>query len=301
MRPQKCKPSKKHGSKYSSAPVNATCPDSQEYTTTSTNNHEAFQRYWNAEIVQSTAIRHQKTVTPPCEVCQIELTLFVSCYNEAAFIEDTLNTIIQALDIVQITYEIIVIDDCSKDHSADIVRTFIANHPHINISLRINKTNKGLAQNYIDGAFIGCGKYYRLICGDNAEPIETITKVLKMIGSADIIVPYYVSAEGKSAYRRFISHFYTTIVNWVSGNKLNYYNGLQVHLRHNVMRWHPNTRGFGFQAGLLCLLLDMGFTYQQVSCITVERRGGDGNALTLKNLRSVVHILGSIILRRIAI
>ncbi|TAK77586.1 MAG: hypothetical protein EPO11_02475 [Gammaproteobacteria bacterium] len=65
------------------------------------------------------------------------------------------------------------------------------------------------------------------------------------------------------------------------------------------MRWHPNTRGFGFQAALLCMMLDLGFSYQEVSCITIERRGGRGNALTWKNLRSVAHISLSILFRRI--
>jgi hypothetical protein len=41
------------------------------------------------------------------------------------------------------------------------------------------------------------------------------------------------------------------LVNLVTGNRLHYYNGLAVHLGHNVMRWHPNTRGFGFQADIL--------------------------------------------------
>ncbi len=43
--------------------------------------------------------------------------------------------------------------------------------------LRRNGANRGLAQNYVDAAFLGKGKYYRLICGDNAEPLDTITSV----------------------------------------------------------------------------------------------------------------------------
>jgi len=56
---------------------------------------------------------------------------------------------------------------------------------------------------------------------------------------------------------------YTFIINAITGNKIHYYNGLAVHLRHNVMRWHTNTRGFGFQAEILCLLIDLGFTHKQ--------------------------------------
>ena len=61
----------------------------------------------------------------------------------------------------------------------------------------------------MDAAFIGRGKYYRLICGDNAEPLASIVSVCRAIGEADIIVPYYASSEGKSLMRRLISNTYT--------------------------------------------------------------------------------------------
>lgn len=259
--------------------------------------------FWDATVCLSpSAAIYQSAanITSPYDNNPLELTIFVSCYNEEAFISDTLNTIVDAMNIVGKTYEIIIIDDGSKDKSVELVKAFIAQHPDVNIILRINKKNKGLAQNYVDGAFIGHGKYYRLICGDNAEPIDTIVNVLKMIGEADIIVPYYVSAEGKSGSRQFISRTFTRIINVISGNDINYYNGLQVHLRYNIMRWHHNTRGFGFQAGLLCTLLDRGFTYKQVACVTIERRGGAGNALNWKNLRSVMHTMLSILFQRLA-
>lgn len=258
--------------------------------------------FWDAEVILSNSAKNYhdaKQIASPYDSDPLDLTIFVSCYNEEKFIEDTLSTIVGAMRLVALSYEIIVIDDGSKDHSAKIVENFIANHPDIPILLRLNKLNKGLAQNFVDGAFIGRGKYYRLICGDNAEPVETIVKVLETIGKADIIVPYYTKAQGKSLYRRMVSKVYTLLINLVSGNRIHYYNGLQVHLRHNVMRWHPNTRGFGFQAGLLCLLLSLGFTYVEVPCITIERRKEGGNALNWKNLRSVMHTLLSILLRRI--
>lgn len=262
----------------------------------------AGKNYWDANIYLTNSAEHYhkpQSIRSPYDGNPLDLTIFVSCYNEEIFIEDTLSTIVEAMKIVGKSYEIIVIDDCSKDKSAELVQQFIKKHPDINIILIMNKHNKGLAQNFVDGAFIGRGKYYRLICGDNAEPTETIVSVLSMMGQADMIIPYYVSAEGKSLYRRSVSRLYTKLINLISGNNINYYNGLQVHLRHNVMRWHPNTRGFGFQAGLVCLLLEIGFTYRQVPCITIEKRGGGGNAITLRNLRSVAHTMASILMRRL--
>jgi glycosyltransferase involved in cell wall biosynthesis len=236
----------------------------------------------------------------PYDDAPIDLTYFVSCYNEAAHITETLDTICEAAKEAGLSFEVLVIDDGSKDNSREVVREYIANHPSENILLRANHRNKGLAQNYVDGAFIGRGRYYRLICGDSSEPKDSVVAVLRAIGDADCIVPYYLSVQGKSAKRRLISSAYTFIINAITGNRIRYYNGLAVHLRHNVMRWHTNTKGFGFQAEILCLLLDLGFTYKEVPIVAHEKRQGKSNALTVRNLLSVAHTIIEIANRRIS-
>jgi glycosyltransferase involved in cell wall biosynthesis len=259
--------------------------------------------YWHADIVMTPAaarIRDATTITQPYDDTSLDLTFFVSCYNEAGSIVETLDILISAAKEVGLSYEIVVIDDCSRDNSREVVREYIVGHPDDNIALVANRTNKGLAQNYLDGAFIGRGKYYRLICGDSAEPRETIVTVLKAIGEADCIVPYHVSVPGRTASRRVISKAYTNIINAITGNDIHYYNGLAVHLRHNVMRWHTNTRGFGFQAEILCLLIDLGFTYKQVPVHAHEQRPGKSNALKFRNLLSVAHTIVEIANRRVS-
>jgi glycosyltransferase involved in cell wall biosynthesis len=175
----------------------------------------------------------------PTASASLDLTAFVSCYNEAALIVRTLDEVRAALAALPIRFEIIVIDDCSTDDSAALVTRYIADHPETSIVLRRNLANQGLAQNYIDCAFMGKGKYYKLFCGDNTEPVESITQICGLIGQADIIIPSYSYVEGKSTPRLLLSRLYTLLVNLISGHRLKYYNGLAVHLRNNVMRWHP--------------------------------------------------------------
>lgn len=258
---------------------------------------------WDADITMTQAaarFQDPHRLTNPYDIDPLDLTIYVSCYNEASYILTTLDTTCAAARSVGLSFEIIIIDDGSKDNSREIVRDYIAAHSDENIILRANRINKGLAQNYIDGAFLGRGKYYRLICGDNAEPKETIIKVLSAIGQADIIIPYHESSEGRKALRIFISRSYTALVNVLSGNKLHYYNGLAVHLRYNVMRWNPATSGFGFQAELLCSLFDLGFTYKEIPVVVVETRVGRSNAMTLRNLISVAHTIVEIFSRRLS-
>lgn len=244
--------------------------------------------------------RQAASITEPYDDAALDLTLFVSCYNEAGSIVETLDTVSSAANEVGLSFEIIVVDDCSKDTSREVVRAYIASHSADNILLVANQINKGLAQNYLDAAFMGRGKYYRLICGDSAEPRETIVTVLKAIGEADCIVPYHVSVPGRSLSRRLVSKAYTRIINAITGNDIHYYNGLAVHLRHNVMRWHTNTRGFGFQAEILCLLIDLGFSYRQIPVHAHEQRQGKSNALKIGNMISVAHTIVEIANRRLS-
>jgi glycosyltransferase involved in cell wall biosynthesis len=261
-------------------------------------------RQYTAGVVMTPAaaeLHTPESVIAPARESAIELTIFISCYNEAPYIVKTIETVRAALaEAGRLQYEIVVIDDCSTDRSADLVEEYIRSHPNERILLRRNRRNQGLAQNYFDAAFIGKGKYYRLICGDDAEPVDTMVAVFREIGQADMLIPYYVSSEGKSLSRRMISNTYSWLVNLISGFRLHYYNGLAVHLRYNVMRWHPNTRGFGFQADIICMLLDQGYGFKEIPVRTIERKKGDSKALTFKNMLSVFHTLVDIIVRRIS-
>jgi glycosyltransferase involved in cell wall biosynthesis len=231
---------------------------------------------------------------------QFDITLFVSCYNERDFVVATLETVRRAMTGLGLTYDIVIIDDASRDGSPESIRQYITEHPDSNIVFRQNAVNKGWAQNYVDSTFIGRGRYHRAICGDNSEMEATIRAVLRPLGEADIIIPYYVEVRDKRLFRHVVSSIYTFLVNLLSGNSLRYYNGLPVHRRYNVMRWHSDTRGFGFQADILCLLLGQGATYKEVGLSAIEQRPGVSTALTYKNLLSVAHTLSDILLRRIS-
>jgi glycosyltransferase involved in cell wall biosynthesis len=231
---------------------------------------------------------------------ECDITFFVACYNEEENITDTLDTLTAALAGSERSWEVIVVDDGSSDRSAAIIRRYIQEHPGLPIYCKVNEKNKGLAQSYIDAAFLGRGKYYRLVCGDNAEPEETFVTLMKHLGEADMIIPYQVECKGKSLSRRMLSNTYTWMVNTITGRRIRYYNGLAVHLRYNVMRWHTNSQGFGFQADMITRLLDEGFSYVEVPVVARERVKGQAKAINWRNFFSVGHTLLELVIRRVA-
>ena len=235
----------------------------------------------------------------PTTAGELDLTVFVACFNEEANILATLDTLQEAFRDVRFSWEILVIDDGSEDRTVERVEEYIRRHPRVPIRLIVNETNRGLAQNYIEGAFLGRGEFYRLVCGDNVEDATTLRQVFSHIGKADMVI-FYHGDNCRPLFRRILSRIYTGIVNFLSGYRLRYYNGCAIHHRYNVMRWHTNYHGFGFQADLICRLLDQGFDYIEVPIRAVERAEGHSKALNLKNLLSVVHTFLDLSIRRIA-
>ena len=82
-------------------------------------------REFAAEVVMTPAaarLHTPESVAAPARESPIELTIFVSCYNEEPYITKTLKTVRAALaEAGRLHCEIIVIDDCSTDRSADLV------------------------------------------------------------------------------------------------------------------------------------------------------------------------------------
>jgi glycosyltransferase involved in cell wall biosynthesis len=232
----------------------------------------------------------------------LDLTIAVPCKNEEKNIVDTLDTVVSAVNEIGCSCEIIVIDDGSTDKTSELVEQYQREHPSLPIRLHKNPRNLGLSQTYVNGAFLGRGKYYRFVGGDNAEPKEAMVRILNLMGQADIIIPFHEQLTGKSAIRISVSKLYTFLVNLFSGYSIHYYNGCALHLRYNALRWHSYAYGFGFQADMITRLLQQGATYRQVPVrVRHTNKGRGASPFHIRNFVSTGHTLFEILRRRINI
>lgn len=230
----------------------------------------------------------------------VDLTVFVPCLNEQERVIPTLRTILEAMRELGHSYEILVVDDGSSDRTYEVVEDFRKQNPELPIRVHRNARNMGLSRSFVDTAFRGRGRYYRLVCGDNVEPKESMIKILSLMGSADVVIPYYPVLPGKSRVRRLISRTFTLLVDLISGYRLSYYNGCALYHRYHVMRWAPYNYGFGFQADLITRLLDEGASFVEVPVSGFHLTKDRGqSAITFRNLVSTGHTLFEILLRRI--
>ena len=77
------------------------------------------------------------------------------------------------------------------------------------------------------------------------------------------------------------------MVNLLSGQSLRYYNEPVAHLKLNVIRWHSDTDGFGYQAEIMNRLLIEGASYIEVQVPNIDRDSGVTSAFSIKNFLAV--------------
>lgn len=229
----------------------------------------------------------------------IDVSFYVPCLNEEGNVGRTLATIEAACAAVGIRYEVLVFDDASTDGTRQEVMAYAACHPQESIRLIVNECPRGLARNYVDGAFLAHGSHYMLVNGDHAEPVDTLIAVLALRGQADIIIPVFGGNDRRTAFRRFLSRAFVWLVNVASGTSIGYYNGPVLHHRFNVMRWHPDTDGFAYQSEIITRLIQEGATFKEITVANSDRVIGASKALSLKNLLAVCHSLAQIGFRRL--
>lgn len=71
------------------------------------------------------------------------LSILIPAYNEAATIKDILNLVIAVRLTNNIQKEIIIVNDCSKDNTREIVEEYISQNPQENIRLFNQPKNQG--------------------------------------------------------------------------------------------------------------------------------------------------------------
>ena len=213
------------------------------------------------------------------------VSFVVPALNEEKVVDHVVREIHSNVNQFVQTNEIILIDDGSTDRTGEIMEALAHELP--NMRVLHNRPNIGLGASYQRGVAEARHDYVMMLCGDGGLPASSLPPIIEKIGTADIVVPYMTNLKTiKTPMRYFISRSYTHLLNFLSGHKLNYYNGLPVHKRSLLNRTVMTSSGFGFQGEILVKLIKSGHTYVQVGVL-----GGETTHKTsvfrLKNLASV--------------
>lgn len=110
------------------------------------------------------------------------LTLSIAAYNAEKDIEKCLNSMLQTNVANQL--EIIVVNDGSKDNTAQIVKGYVEKHPDI-VKL-IDKENGGHGSTINASIQVATGKYYKIVDSDDWVDCDGIEKLVKELLAVDV-------------------------------------------------------------------------------------------------------------------
>lgn len=82
---------------------------------------------------------------------KFDFSLILPCYNEAEIFNDSVKRIINTLNQTDYTWEIIFVEDKSKDNTAALIKTALKHYSRDNLSVIFHKKNLGRGQTVIDG------------------------------------------------------------------------------------------------------------------------------------------------------
>ncbi|MBI1910598.1 MAG: glycosyltransferase family 2 protein [Deltaproteobacteria bacterium] len=104
------------------------------------------------------------------------LSVVVPCYNEEKLIEQTMKRVFEYLDSKKYPYEVIAVDDGSRDSSVLILKRLSQENP--NLKVLENRVNRGKGYSVRRGFLEATGRFVCFTDADLSTPIEEIEKLL---------------------------------------------------------------------------------------------------------------------------
>ena len=79
------------------------------------------------------------------------LSLVLACYNEAEHLEASFAEIRETLEQTSWPFEVIFVDDVSRDRTREVLREIVAAHPDLDLRVILHETNRGRGRTVTDG------------------------------------------------------------------------------------------------------------------------------------------------------
>lgn len=124
------------------------------------------------------------------------LSVVVPAYNEESRLPQTLQRVSEYLTEQSYPSEVVVVDDGSRDQTADIVKAFATTHPNVQL---IQNDHRGKGYAVRSGALQARGEVVLFFDADSSTPIEDVEKLLPWFDRGYGIV--IGSREGAGAHR----------------------------------------------------------------------------------------------------
>ena len=148
-------------------------------------------------------------------------SIVIPAYNESARIPATLQSVVECVRAQGWSAEVVVVNDGSRDSTADVVRAFARNAP--DVRLLENPSNRGKGYSVRSGLLQALGEVVMFTDADLSAPIEEAERLFAAISDgADIAIGSRWLEKGRQIhrqplYRQFFGRCFNAVTRGVMG------------------------------------------------------------------------------------
>ncbi len=207
-----------------------------------------------------------------------KISVIVPAFNEEAFIRPSLEEIVATFDAMDLDYEVIVINDGSRDGTLREALEAARRHPRIKVKRNLENYGKGRA---LKKAFRYCdGELIVFLDADlDLEPsfVPILIDILKW-EAVDVVIGskfHPMSQIEYSLQRRFISFIYYFVIKLLFKLRLrDTQTGIKVFRRQVLEEVFPGilVKKFAFDLELLAVAQRLGFKIAEAPIVLKQRR-----------------------------
>lgn len=219
-----------------------------------------------------------------CLFPDISLSVIIPGYNEEQNIESTIRRSVASLQTVVGHFEIILIDDCSNDHTGQIADSLAREFP----VLRVVHNEVNLGQG-------GCLKRgfslarYDLITHNAMDypfDFDNLSQLLPHFPAADLVVASRQQHAGYSAYRTLLSWGNRFLIRLLFGLHIRDYNFVQIYKREVIQRIHVRSQATAFVTPEYIIRAHhAGYKVKEVTVDYFPRQKGQASAGKWRNIQ----------------
>lgn len=218
------------------------------------------------------------------------LTIVVPAFNEEPRLAKTLNAVVRAAERHLNDYEIIVVDDGSRDGTGRAADAAARQNGRIQVVHWAS--NRGVGAAYLVGLSIARYAAITLVPGDNAFSPDALDNVFRAVGTAPLVVSYRVNMEVRTPLRRTLSVICTVMMRLITGHPIRDAHSLFI-FPVPLARTIPVQPGYGYHIESLGRLLVLCSKYVEVPAAL--NTSPDTNSGVMR--AHVVFLLGTTLLR----
>ena len=151
-------------------------------------------------------------------MAQLELSFVIPAYNEEDFIENTLGSIDAVIQGKHLPYEIVVVDDGSRDKTFDNAMRYAKRNGHVRVLTYPKNVGKGYAVR--TGFMEANGNVVVFADGDMEIDLKTVSNYLDALKNGDIVIASKKHSDSRvnvPISRRVLSETFNGLVRILTG------------------------------------------------------------------------------------